>query len=159
MPFLWTAEVVQTTIELWNSGASGGEIAQAINAPSRDSVTRKISRLRAQGLAIQSRPSPIRPKLVNIEAAMPAIRFVGPLRSDGPVSLVEAGFRQCRYPLWDGRSEPKLVCGKRTRSAKCSWCEEHYALIWRTSGRTRSERPQRSRGDRRDRQQAPEPQP
>jgi hypothetical protein len=159
MSFLWTVEKTQIAIDLWNAGQSGGQIAKALNAPSRDSVTRKISRLRSQGLAIQSRPSPIRPKLVNIEAAMPVIRFVGPLGSDGPVSLVEAGFRQCRYPLWQGRSEPKLVCGKRTRSAKCSWCEEHYALIWRRSGRARSERSQKATGEHRDRQQTPGPQP
>ena len=132
MSFVWTADVVQTAIELWNAGGTGGVIAKAIGAPSRGSVTRKISRLRGQGLSIQPRPSPIKLKLVNIEAEMPVVRVAGRAPGDGPVSLIEAGFRQCRYPLWNGRSEPKLVCGKRTRNANCSWCEEHFRLIWRT---------------------------
>ena len=60
MPFVWTKEHIQTAIELWNSGKSGREIAEAINAPSRGAVTRKIGRLRRQGVALESRPSPIR---------------------------------------------------------------------------------------------------
>jgi hypothetical protein len=131
MSFAWTAEIVQTAIELWNAGGTGGEIAKAINAPSRDSVTRKISRLRCQGVPVQSRPLPIAAKPVNIEAETPVVRIMQAARSEGPVSLVEAGFRQCRYPLWDGRSEPRLVCGKTTRNANSSWCEEHHRLIWR----------------------------
>ena len=131
MSFLWTAEAVQTAIELWNAGESGGEIAKAIDAPSRGSVTRKMSRLRSQGIAIQTRPSPIRSKPVNLEAAMAAVPASGPTPIHERISLVEAGFRQCRYPLWNGRSEPRLVCGKRTWTSTSSWCEEHHALIWR----------------------------
>jgi hypothetical protein len=139
MSFLWTVEKTQTAIDLWNAGQSGGQIAKALNAPSRDSVTRKISRLRAQGIPVEARPSPIKPKLVNIEAEMPMVRIAGPGRSDGPVSLIDAAFRQCRYPLWQKHSDPKLVCGKRTRNANCSWCEEHFRLIWRAGeARTRS---------------------
>ena len=131
MSFIWTAETIRTAIELWNSGRSGSEIARAINAPSRDSVTRKISRLRAQGVSVEARPSPIKAKLVNIEAEMPVVRTAAPARGDGPVSLLDAGFRQCRYPLWETRSDLKLVCGKKTRNVNCSWCEEHDALVWR----------------------------
>ena len=131
--FAWTAENVQTAIELWNSGRSGGEIAQAISAPSRDAITRKLSRLRAQGLVIQARPSPIKPKPVSVEAETSVIPVPSPARSDGPVSLMEAGFCQCRYPLWDGQSEPKSVCGKRTTNANSSWCEEHHKLIWKSA--------------------------
>ena len=130
MSFLWTVEKTQTAIDLWNAGQSGGQIAKALNAPSRDSVTRKISRLRAQGLLVEARPSPIKPKLVNIEAEMPMVRIAEPGRSDRPVSLIDAAFRQCRYPLWNEQSEPKLVCGTRTRNANCSWCEEHFRLIF-----------------------------
>jgi hypothetical protein len=70
MSFNWTAENIQTTIELWNSGKSGLEIAEAINAPSRGAVTRKISRLRAQGLALEMRPSPIGLVRSSIEPGM-----------------------------------------------------------------------------------------
>ncbi len=131
MSFVWTADVVQTAIDLWNAGGTGGVIAKAIGAPSRGSVTRKISRLRGQGLSLQPRPSPIKLKLVNIEAEMPVVRTAAPARGNGPVSLLDAGFRQCRYPLWETRSDLKLVCGKKTRNVNCSWCEEHDALVWR----------------------------
>ncbi len=60
--FVWTAEKVQTAIELWNAGRTSSEIAQIIRAPSRDSVRRKIGHLRHQGLPIRSQPSPIHPK-------------------------------------------------------------------------------------------------
>ena len=141
MSFVWTADVVQTAIELWNAGETGGVIATAIGAPSRGSVTRQISRLRAQGIPVEAGPSSIKPKLINVEAEMPVIRVVRPAHGGGPVSLLDATFRQCRYPLWHGRSEPKLVCGKRTRNPKSSWCEEHFRLIWRTGDtRTQSDR-------------------
>src|SRR5918912_1079422 len=189
MPFAWSAQVTQTAIELWNAGKTGSEIAQiirapsrdsvtrkiahlraqgvpiaprsspigpvalsiepgtfawtaektqseiaqVIHAPSRDSVTRKISRLRCQGVPVQSRPSPIRPRPMTIGAEMP-VPAGSSTRSNGPVSLIEVGFRQCRYPLWEGQSGPKLVCGKKTLSANSSWCEEHHALIFKSGG-------------------------
>ena len=57
MSFLWTTEKIQTAVELWNAGKTGSEIAQAINAPSRGSVTRKIARLRARGMPVTERSS------------------------------------------------------------------------------------------------------
>src|SRR5919205_384021 len=131
--FVWTAERVQTAIGLWSAGKTGSEIAQVIHAPSRDSVTRKISRLRRQGVPVQSRPSPIRPRPMTIGAEMP-VPASSSIRSDGPVSLIEVGFRQCRYPLWEGQSGPKLVCGKKTLTANSSWCEQHHALIFKGGG-------------------------
>src|ERR671929_58309 len=133
MPFAWSAQITQTAIELWNAGKTGGEIAQVIHAPSRDSVTRKISRLRRQGVPVQSRSSPIRPRPMTIGAEMP-VPAGSSTRSDGPVSLIEVGFRQCRYPLWEGQSDPKLVCGKETLTANSSWCEQHHALIFKKGG-------------------------
>src|SRR5918912_251667 len=132
--FVWTAEKVQTAIELWNAGRTGSEIAQVIQAPSRDSVTRKINHLRRQGVPVQSRPSPIRPRPMIIGAEMPVVPAASSARSDGPVSLIEVGFRQCRYPLWEGQSGPKLVCGKKTLTANSSWCEEHHARIFKSGG-------------------------
>src|SRR5919202_5804666 len=134
MALVWTAENIQTAIGLWNSGKTGGEIAQAINAPSRGSVTRQISRLRAQGAPIEWHSSRIKPKPVRIEAEMPVIRRA-PAQSDGPVTLLEAGFRQCRYPLWDKRSDPRIVCGKKTVSPNSSWCEEHHRVVWKSAQR------------------------
>ena len=133
MPFAWSAQVTQTAIELWNAGKTGSEIAQVIQAPSRHSVRRKLSHLRHQGVPVQSRPSPIRLRPMTIGAEMP-VPAGSSIRSDGPVSLIEVGFRQCRYPLWEGQSGPKLVCGKKTLTANSSWCEEHHALIFKGGG-------------------------
>ena len=201
MPFVWTKEHIQTAIELWNSGKSGREVAEVIHAPSRGAVTRKISRLRAQGIPVETRPSPIRPgpaspeagvfawtteniqaavelwsqgktgrqiaeaicapspgsvrrklghlrarglavvprrpvvspKPMNSGAEFPVERPVAPdRRDDGAVLLVDAELRQCRFPLWNARSDPKLVCGKKTVNAMSSWCEEHERLVWKT---------------------------
>src|SRR5918911_1592790 len=68
MPFTWSAQVTQTAIDLWNAGKTGSEIAQVIQAPSRHSVTRKIARLRAQGVPIALRSSPIRPVSLSLES-------------------------------------------------------------------------------------------
>ena len=130
MSFLWTTEKIQTAVELWNAGKTGSEIAQAINAPSRGSVTRKIARLRACGMPVAERSSPIRPKPVNIEAVFPVVP-VGPARSHASVTLVEAGFRQCRYPLWNAPADPRLVCGRTTVDPLSSWCAEHGRLVWK----------------------------
>jgi hypothetical protein len=127
--FVWTAEKVQTAIELWNAGRTSSEIAQIIRAPSRDSVRRKIGHLRRQGIPVQSRPSPI-PSQRAIGAEIPVAPSASLARTDGPVSLIEVGFRQCRYPLWERQSDPKLVCGKETLSANSPWCEQHHALIF-----------------------------
>src|SRR5918912_4022294 len=70
MPFTWSAQVTQTAIDLWNAGKTGSEIAQVIQAPSRDSVTRKIAHLRAQGVPITPRSSPIRPVSLSLEPRM-----------------------------------------------------------------------------------------
>ncbi len=50
------------------------------------------------------------------------------------MSLIEVGFRQCRYPLWERQSDPKLVCGKETLTANSSWCEQHHTLIFKKGG-------------------------
>jgi hypothetical protein len=68
MPFVWSAQVTQTAIELWNAGKTTREIARAINAPSRGSVMGKIYRLRNQGIPLQLRPSSIQAKPVDSEA-------------------------------------------------------------------------------------------
>jgi hypothetical protein len=134
--FAWTAETIQTAIELWSEGKTGREIAEAIRAPSPGSVRRKIGHLRARGVPVEPHQPPAIPKPVNIEAELPVVRPVAPeRRNDGSVLLVEAGARQCRYPLWDKGSDPKLVCGKRTLDAISSWCEEHERLVWKTHDR------------------------
>jgi hypothetical protein len=163
--FTWTAESIQTAIALWNAGRTGSEIAEVICAPSPGSVTRKLGHLRVRGILVARRrqtipwkiaglrvcrlPRPVPSvrvcplveprrslaslKPVNIEAEFVAVQPVAPERyTSGPVLLVEAGSRQCRYPLWDKRSDPRLVCGKRTVDATSSWCEEHHRLVWKT---------------------------
>lgn len=47
----------------------------------------------------------------------------------GAVLFMEAGHAQCRWPLWDGSSEPRFVCGAPLHSGT-SYCCEH----WRKAG-------------------------
>jgi hypothetical protein len=133
--FAWTPENIQTAVAFWNAGRTGREIADMMRAPSPGSVTRKLSHLRARGIPVEPRRSSANLKPINIEAEFAVVRPVTPERCvSGPVLLVEAGSRQCRYPLWDKRSDPRLVCGKRTVDAMSSWCEEHHRLVWKNAG-------------------------
>ncbi len=112
--FAWTAEIIQTAIELWSQGKTGREIAEAIRAPSPGSVRRKIGHMRARGVPVEPHRPPAIPKPINFEAELPVIRLIAPeRRDDGPVLLVEAGARQCRYPLWDKRSDPNVEGGAK----------------------------------------------
>ena len=47
----------------------------------------------------------------------------------GAVLFMEVGHAQCRWPLWDGSSEPRFVCGAPLHSGT-SYCCEH----WRKAG-------------------------
>ncbi len=49
----------------------------------------------------------------------------GPDRS--PVSWHMAGRLHCRWPLWEGDDEPKLVCGAR-RVPGSSYCHTHLRV-------------------------------
>ena len=134
--FAWTAEIIQTAIELWSQDKTGSQIGEAIHAPSPGSVRRKLGHLRAQGVPVEPHRPPTMPKAVNIGAAFPVVRAVAPeWRNDGSVLLVETGTRQCRYPLWEKQSDPKLVCGRRTVNPLSSWCEEHERLVWKMHDR------------------------
>ena len=40
------------------------------------------------------------------------------------VPFIEAGFNQCRWPLWETDADPRLVCGA-PRVPGSSYCEAH----------------------------------
>ncbi len=45
----------------------------------------------------------------------------------GPVPLLFAGRKNCRWPLWEGERDPKLFCGARRVPGSC-YCLEHWRL-------------------------------
>jgi hypothetical protein len=49
----------------------------------------------------------------------------------GAVLFIEAEHHHCRWPLWDGETQAKFVCGSPRHSASTSYCHEH----WIASGR------------------------
>jgi hypothetical protein len=74
----------------------------------KDSPTREALRPRREGVELRRREAAARP---------------GPR----PVPFLEAAHRDCRWPLWDSDSEPKLVCGA-PRIPDVSYCREHWRL-------------------------------
>ena len=43
----------------------------------------------------------------------------------GAVLFMQVGHAQCRWPLWEGSSDPRFVCGDPLHAGK-SYCHEHW---------------------------------
>jgi hypothetical protein len=51
--------------------------------------------------------------------------------SENPVRFLDAGYRQCRFPLWGDRRVPveeMFICGNRTNESD-SWCSCHRERV------------------------------
>ena len=74
----------------------------------KDAPSREMLRPRQEGVELRRREAAPRP---------------GPQ----PVPFLATGHRDCRWPLWEGDDEPKLVCGA-PRIPDASYCREHWRL-------------------------------
>ncbi len=54
----------------------------------------------------------------------------------GAVLFIEVQHHHCRWPLWEGETQAKFVCGSPRHSAATSYCCEH----WIASGGARAGR-------------------
>jgi len=59
----------------------------------------------------------------------PILKFDAVRTKDGVMGIpfLKAGPYQCRYIIED---RPAIICGEPTKSATCSWCEDHYAIVF-----------------------------
>ncbi len=74
----------------------------------KDAPSREMLRPRQEGVELRRREAAPRP---------------GPQ----PVPFLATSHRDCRWPLWEGDDEPKLVCGA-PRIPDASYCREHWRL-------------------------------
>ena len=74
----------------------------------KDGLARDVLRPRQEGVELRRREAVPRP-------------------APRPVPFLAAAHRDCRWPLWEGEEEPKLVCGA-PRIPDASYCREHWRL-------------------------------
>jgi hypothetical protein len=126
----WTDERFEQLKTLWGDGHSASQIVRIMGAPSRNSV---LSKVRRSNLAsrVDAPRAQRPPKAANVAPPPP--------RQDGsPVTLLNVGFSQCRYPLWgDAEHETFRVCGQ-PKTSDSAYCEFHKRKA--SGGRTRRER-------------------
>jgi GcrA cell cycle regulator len=138
----WTAERVELLEQLWRSGRSASQIAQALGGVTRNAVIGKAHRLGLMG-----RPSPIRDgqpverpvRVATPRAAAPkpaprppVVRAVEPaplppvaeLAGDSSATILTLTERMCKWPIGDPRDEDFHFCGGGTVPGR-PYCEHH----------------------------------
>ena len=69
----------------------------------------------------------------------PILKFDAIRAKDGTMAtpFLKAQPHQCRYLI---ETRPPIICGEPTKNLNCSWCEEHYGIVF-----TKSETPNRQK--------------
>ena len=110
----WTNKKIEKLKELWEQGDAATEIAKVFDV-SKNAIIGKANRLNftprkrggAHGIKHPRESVPIA------------------IEPENPTSLESLTSDQCKFPLWDKRTDPKLFCGKE-RWNKASYCKMHY---------------------------------
>jgi len=108
----------------------------------------KLSEINGRFLPPKRRPTPVRVerrsgvihrKLEKKVKKPPILKFDAIRTKDGIMGIpfLKAGQGQCRYII---EERPAIICGEPTKSVSCSWCEDHYAIVY-----VKPELPQRSK--------------
>src|ERR687886_1092402 len=97
--FVWTDELVQHLITLWNGGASAAELQARIGAPSRSAVIGKVHRLRRDGVKLRGLEQTAPSVSVRAAAAAPQAGDENALAKPKPdaVHFLDAVHGQCRW--------------------------------------------------------------
>jgi GcrA cell cycle regulator len=155
--FAWTPAVIERMTALAADGYSSGQIAEAIGAPTRNTVVGKAQRL---GIKLIGKPGghhdkprvkrapPERPKAPPppVARAVPSVRpAAAPMRADptaaapeGGVRLVDLRKEHCRWPLNDPLDyETFRFCGAANNGCG-PYCGHHASLAY-TRPQTRTE--------------------
>ena len=110
----WTDKKIEKLKELWEQGDMAVEIAEVFGV-TKNAIIGKANRLNftprkrggAHGIKRPHESVPIA------------------IKPENPTLLESLTNDQCRFPLWDKPTDPKLFCGKG-RWNKSSYCKMHY---------------------------------
>ena len=110
----WTNKKIDKLKELWEQGDMAVEIAEVFGV-TKNAIIGKANRLNftprkrggAHGIKRPRESAPITIELEN------------------PTLLESLTNEQCKFPLWNKRTDPKLFCGKESWN-KSSYCRMHY---------------------------------
>ena len=128
MAFDWTDAAVETMKRMWALGATVAEIADAIGAPTRNTVTGKVHRLGLSG----RRPPARRKTPTRIEADRQEAEQR--VRARGLITIMDLEAGMCRWPIGTPRTPDFGFCGCRvTDDAGIpifgrSYCAAHAAV-------------------------------
>lgn len=137
-PRVWTKELTQRAVDLFQTGRTHSEIADCLGM-SKNSVSRYLQRIglvtdrSASQRAVaqlranrqtQDNPKPVRRiESKDADLALPESRRIKLI--DMPM------FGACRWPLGDPRNEDFCFCGADTGSPKLTYCPSHRELSTR----------------------------
>jgi GcrA cell cycle regulator len=125
----WTDTCVDQLRALWAEGCSASEIAKVIGAVSRNAVISKLDQLgligNRQGSGVPNRlykaQTKPRPMADARDLADPV-----PLMIDGqPITFLNCGKNDCRWPYGDAASIDFHICGHPVANDLSPYCEYH----------------------------------
>jgi hypothetical protein len=79
---------------------------------------------------VERKPKVIHRKVEKSERKPPILSFEPIWKKkvgDMGIPFLKAGHNQCRYVV---NTSPAMVCGEPTKTVSCSWCEEHYEIVF-----------------------------
>ena len=145
----WTEERVAVLRKLWGEGKTAAEIAKELGGVTRNAVIGKAHRLKLSNRLspIQQNPKKVaKPKTAAPAAneekpAAPKKRTPKPANMDIPftgkgVKLADIKEKMCRWPIGDPQEDDFKFCGC-TKAPGLPYCEDHAAVAYQTSGRSR----------------------
>lgn len=146
-PTFWTDEMIAQLRELHAEGLSASEIAAKMDAPSRNAVIGKLSRLGIKSLAGERKSPSQRPKrhrrTTNTTwpfAPVAVTPIEAPIKIEGGVSLLDLQSHHCRsvegvgddgIARYCGTTKAGMVKGLVGRAFESPYCTEHSALYYR----------------------------
>ena len=110
----WTDKKIEKLKELWEQGDVATEIAEVFGV-SKNAIIGK-----ANWLNLTPRKRGISPGIKHPRESVPIV-----IELENPTPLESLTSDQCKFPLWDKPTDPKLFCGKE-RWNKSSYCKMHY---------------------------------
>ena len=140
----WTEERTAALTRLWDEGLSASQIAARLGGITRNGVIGKVHRMglprRAPSTPRRARPSAMQP-VQKKPAPKPVSKVdLKPAPSLG-LTILEIGFRQCRYATHEDAGEHRF-CGHKTAEGS-SYCPAHKAV---TVSRERTDAARRKKG-------------
>lgn len=127
MAFQWGDEAIEIVKTMWSAGATVAEIADAIGAPTRNTVTGKVHRLGLSG----RRPAPRRKTPTKIESDRQEAEQR--VRARGLITIMDLEAGMCRWPIGTPRTPDFGFCGCRVTDRSGvptfgrSYCAVHAA--------------------------------